>query len=195
MADRDTLALDPAGPLSGFEQTHIVQDGESVRTFLGDIAALAGGPGSVFGSKWEVAFNWNWSANVTTVSATDLGDYRELVVICRDIVTSVSVTRQLRLSTNNGASYFAGGSDYALIQSSGVHAARSSAAFQNGNSASARTVFMRLMGNIDGAIKLIQHNEGIALFQASNARVDAVQLSLNAAGNITGGQMMVLGLR
>jgi len=195
MADKDTLALDVAGLLDGSEQVHIVQDGESVRTSAGDIAALAGDPGSVFGPKWEIAFQWTWTTNVTMVDANNLGDYKELIVICKDISTSASVLRLLQLSTNNGVSYFSGATDYTLLANTGTLTNRNNAASHVRTNNGQRTIFMRLPTNIDGAIKVIQSNEGNVIFQASNAKVDAVRLLLSAAGNITGGSMMILGLR
>lgn len=196
MSDKDTLALDPAGALTGDEWTHIVQGGESVKVQLADIAAeLAGLPASVYGAKWELAFSWSWSTNVTEVIANNLGDYKELMVICRDIVCSASVVRLLRVSTNNGSTWFSSTADYQSISNTGVVTGRDNAATHLTANAAARTIFALIRPNIAGTPKYILGPEFHSLFVGSLAPINAIRLSLSAAGNITGGQMFVLGLR
>lgn len=195
MADKDTLALDEAAALTGDEWAHIVQDGESVKTQLGDIAALAGLPGSVFGAKWELAFSWNWSANVTEVVADNLGDYKELIVICRDITASASLVRLLRVSTDNGATWWSTTADYQSIANTGVITGRDNAAAHAVANAAARTIFAMIRPNIAGTPKLIYGPEFATLFVGSLNPINAVRLLLNGVGNITGGSMFVLGLR
>lgn len=196
MADKDTLALDAAAALTGDEWLHIVQGGESVKAQLADVAAeLVGLPASVYGAKWELAFTWNWSTNVTEVIANNLGDYKELIVICRDIVASASLTRHIRLSVDNGVTFFSTASDYLAIPSTGLVTTRTDAAGHGTANTAARTIFAQLRGNIAGTPKMVTGPEGMAMFVGSLSVVNAVRLGLSGAGNITGGSMFVLGLR
>ena len=195
MSDKDTLALDPATtPLSGAEQVHIVQDGESRRINIGSIAALAEDPEAVFGAKWELVHYWQWSEAVAAVPFTGLGDYQEILVVGRDITLSGSSFRHFQLSTDNGENWFTTNGDYITIANTGVIANRVDISGHATANAAVRSVYFRLSPNIPGTPKMVRGTESTMFFVGSLDVINALRMYA-VAGNITGGELFILGLR
>lgn len=195
MADKDTLALDPAGPINGSEQVAIVQDGESRRLDIGSIAALAEDPEAVFGAKWELVHHWQWSTNVPEVVFPDLGAYQEILVIGRDITITANSFRHFVVSTDNGATWFNTSGDYITVATNGTIANRTDLSGHATSNAGARTVFEHIVANIHGVPKLVRGTESNMLFVASLNVINAIKMININSGNFTGGELFILGLR
>lgn len=195
MADTDTLGLAAASALTGSEKVHIVQGGVSKQADVGEIAALVAASPSTFGAKWELISSWTYSAGVAQVAFTDLGNYKELLIIARDIVLATSGSRDFQLSVNNGSTYYNTTSDYLSIANTGVPTGRINAAGHATATTAARTVFLHLLPNINGTPKLLRTSYENELFVGSLSPVNAVRILPSAGGNITGGSAFCLGLR
>lgn len=195
MADKDTLSLALAGALTGTEKVHIVQGGASVQVDVGEIAALAGASPSTFGAKWELVSSWTYSTGVTQVAFTNLGDYKEILIIARDIVLATSGSRDFQLSVNNGSTYFNTTADYLSLAASGATTGRVNAAGHSTATTAARSIFLHLLPNINGTPKLLRTSFENELFVGSLSPINAVRILPSAGGNITGGSAFCLGLR
>jgi hypothetical protein len=147
------------------------------------------------GKPWVLAASWTYSINVTEIDFTDLGSYSDLMVMLRAVTTDAAQQRSLRVSTNNGSSYYAGATDYQSVAATGVETAATSAAGLSATTSAAATVTFLLPGcNVSGVPKLIQVVSSVVpkLFVGSTDPINAVRIVANAA-NFTGGNVYVFG--
>jgi hypothetical protein len=144
-------------------------------------------------STWTVAGTWAWSANVTNVDITGLGGYSEIIVIARAITTSSSGFRVIRVSVDGGSTFFNASGDYKSLAAAGSEANGTEITGHSSATTGAITITSHIHNNLAGQIKISTTQGGNqVLFVGSNSVINAIRLD-RTAGNITGGNMIVLG--
>lgn len=162
----------------------------------GRITAAANGSGGGGGSAaWSLIASNVISSPVASVPFINLSGYTDLMLVCRRLTTNVSSFRTVRLSTDNGASYFATSGDYVTLAVAGGETATTAALFPSVAATTAQTFGGIIYGiNADGAPKFCQPlepNPG-RLFVASTAPVNAVRVD-GGGNNLTGGTIFLYG--
>ena len=136
--------------------------------------------------------SWAWSTNIANVDVTGLANYNELLVIARQMTASLSGTRAIQLSTNNGSTFFSGATDYTDISTAGTETNASGLFFTHG---SATTLSRSIAGhiiNLDGPETMVIPSGGvIRRFAGSTSAVNAIRLTNSAGGNLTSGTLWV----
>lgn len=209
---RDALgnirAMVPEGGGGGdHASTHYDGGGDEV-----DIKQLGGYPGgtSTFlrGDKsfatppsagnWALIHTWQHSVSGDTanVDVDDL-DYDEIFVAARLVTLSVSGRIHMRVSTDNGSTFYSLSSDYVQIDANGVESGIVVFSFtHNTNATAARsgTMWARFL-NQSGVIKIaeskVNSTSPVIYFIGSTNPVDAIRIFNNAGGNFTGGRIDV----
>lgn len=178
--------------------------------------ALAAGPeGMVLTSQGEATppawlppsggggGTWIAFASITITSPVALIDIpgidaSEVLLIQDGVTKSVSGVVAGRLSVNNGASFYAGATDYGVIAQTGVVTGTSFAfGVESTNATAARSGWVTLQGlNVTGVPKMInayQPGPGLGrIFKASLLPVNALRILPSGGGNLTGGTFHVL---
>ena len=184
-ADRGLFWDDSAGQLDWLEFG-------SGLTVTGKVLSASGGGG---GGQWTLVSSTTISSPTASVPFTGLGAYTDLLVICRNLTTNVSSFRLVRLSVDNGATYFGASGDYITLAANGTVANVTAALFPNTAAATAQTFGGVIYGvNVNGAPKFCQPlepNPG-RLFVASTSPVNAIRVEGNG-NNLTGGTIFLFG--
>jgi hypothetical protein len=159
------------------------------------LSASAGGGG---GSPWDLAGSWTFSMNVAQVDFTGLAGATDIMIIARQVTQSVSTQLALRVSTNNGSSFFSASGDYIILApASGAEANSSAQIFWNTGATAARSGMVTIVGaNVIGAPRPLLNPDtssgNVRLFVADTANdIDAVRVIPSGGGNITGGSIYV----
>lgn len=143
------------------------------------------------------AASWVFSTNVASVNFTNLSPYSELLVIMRNVTCSVSGLRSIRVSDDNGGSFYAG-TAYAFIQEDGADSVSSAISMHGTVTTAARSGIVGLKGiNIFGTPKAFETINrtafGGGLFLGSLNPINAFQILNTSGGNLTGGSIFVFG--
>lgn len=154
------------------------------------IQTLGGGGG------WSLAGTWAWSANVAQVDFTGLAGATDILVLCRGITLSLSGIAVLRVSVNNGVSFFATSGDYVSITAAGVESASTGLAMYDTSATAARSGGGIIHGaNVTGAPRLMTSPMPVTtqrMFVADTANdIDAIRVIPSGGGDITGGSIYV----
>jgi hypothetical protein len=161
----------------------------------GSVAPGAGG------SAWALAGSGQTATGVydfavdgakANIDFTGLGSYNELLIIARGLVGSSGV-RQLRVSTDNGVSFYSTSGDYVFIDVTGIEASTTVLAAHSTNSLGPRSMIAHII-NTKGAAKHCVTNTASgqqSLFVASASDINAVRVFNSAAGNFTAGTVRV----
>ncbi len=162
---------------------------------FGRITAAANGSGG--SGAWALAGTWTYSSPVANVDFTGLGGYDELMVIVNNVGGTVSSANQLRLSDNNGVSFYSTSGNYLEIGTNGLPSNQDAINLNGSNTTAPRYGLARLMYNTSGVSKSIERvNVDAAapwiLFVASTAPINAIRI-LRSSGNINSGSITVLG--
>lgn len=139
--------------------------------------------------------SWTWSTNVTSVNFTNL-DYDDVLFFGRGLTASASLIRILRASTNNGSSFFSASGDYISWGTNGLTNNDSNIGFHDTANAAARTLYVYINGlkTVGPASTVVNTSATRMAFVADLFNpVNALQLLLNGAGNITGGTVALFG--
>lgn len=133
---------------------------------------------------------WAFSVNVANVDVIGLAPWNELLVIARSITASVSGTRAIQASINNGSTFYSASGDYSII---GADGAGTNSTTWLGHS-TATTAARNIIGNIKnlkGAEKEAVDSGNTRIFLASTSDINAIRLTNSAGGNLTGGSLYV----
>lgn len=162
-------------------------------TSISQVAASGGG------GAWTLIGSYNFTAvpatiaNFTGITAT------EILVVSRLLTAAATGFRIVRVSTNNGVSYFTASGDYVAV-SAGVETATGAFGLHPTTSLAAMSGTLRISPNIANVPKLGQSiqngtvSEWQRLFVADIVNpINAIQIATTGAGNITGGNVWVLG--
>jgi hypothetical protein len=138
---------------------------------------------------------WTFSTNVASVNVTGLGSYNELLIIARNITSSVSGVRDILASVDNGSTFFNTSGNYVrVVQASGTESNAVALGAAGATSATtAQTVIVHLL-NTKGPVKRAVNNGSAnfdVLFVASASDINAIQLLNTGGGNLTGGSLYV----
>ncbi|KQU77709.1 hypothetical protein ASD12_18080 [Mesorhizobium sp. Root102] len=158
---------------------------------------LQSAPPAAGGSAaWSLANSWTYSADVANVDFTNLGSYNELMLLVRNITVSVSGVRVLYVSTDNGANYRNTSGDYVNLVANNIEANTTGVGFGTSNSALARSGIIKIpQSGLNGVPKIIE-NQTLGLgsvFVQSTSPINAVRITNNTGGNLTGGTIHVFG--
>lgn len=187
LTDVDTTTTPPTDG-----QALIWDDGDSLWV-PGDVAS--GGSGS---APWSLISTNTISSAVANVDFTGLSGYTDLLIIFRNVTLSVSGQPSIRVSTDNGATYYSTSGDYVTVPASGIEAAQSFIALTNANATAARTAIGLLAAvNTTSAAKFIDRpnrdDSGSALFVANSSPINAIRALPGSGGNFNAGTIYLFG--
>jgi hypothetical protein len=150
------------------------------------------GPGT--GSAgWTLLSTASVSAAVANVDFTGLAGYSDYLIVCRGVTQSVSGVIGLRVSVNNGSSFYSTTSDYTFINSTGIEAGNAFyAGFHSVNTTAARSGMIYLPGSgAAGAVRVSipftvgsSTTDGGRLFVASTSPINALRVISSGGGNL-----------
>lgn len=155
--------------------------------------AAGGGAGS---SPWELVSTYTYSGPVANVDFTNLGDYTDVLLICRNVTLDASGLIGLRVSIDNGASFYSTSGDYLNLNTTGAPSNQTYATLGGGSTAGTlRTATSLIPGiNVDGAPKLMDQTLFQRMFVASNSPINAIRFgAFDTGANLAGGTIYVLG--
>ncbi len=182
----EELTLDNDNTLAANSSSRIPTQA-AVKSYVDAEVAGAGGSGAA----WTLAGSWTYSVDVANVDITGLGSYNELLIVLHNSTASLSGTRRIRVSTDNGATFHSTAGDYIEVAASGVQL--SSSHFQNDTAnTTARGLVLHIV-NTKGAIKAAigTSNGSNGFFVGSANDINAIRLYNSAGGNLTGGSLYV----
>lgn len=157
---------------------------------VGPLSTGGGGGGA---AAWTLAASWTWSTNVANVDFTSLGSYDELIVIVRGVSASASGTRLVRVSTDNGATFYSTSGDYITMDNNGVET--NSTGFPHSTATTAARSMVVHIRNTKGAVKsaILTAQSPVGLFVGSASDINAVRVTNTAGGNLTAGSAWIYG--
>jgi hypothetical protein len=162
----------------------------------GQVFTVVGGTGAwaAPSNPWVSVASWTYSSDVANVDFINLGAYTELMVIGDAITASISGTRNLLVSVNNGSTFYNTSGDYVDVANTGGTSNLAAIPAHSSAAATARSFIVGIMANnLTSTSKLITRSGGLtALFKASTSPINAIRI-VNASGNLTGGSIQVYG--
>lgn len=156
-----------------------------------------GGAWALAGAGWTVTgvYDQAVDGNQTSVAFTGLAGKTDILIICRLLTLASSGVAVLRVSTNNGLSFFSSSGDYVNIASTtGIEANATDLGMWATSATAARSGNACIVGANVLAPRLLHtdnpNNGRPTFFVADDANdIDAVQVIPSAGGNITGGKI------
>lgn len=151
-------------------------------------------PGSSGGGAWTLFSSTTIGAAVAQVDVTGLAGATDIIVVLRDIVLSVSGTRNLRVSVDNGATFFSTSGDYSNVPTAGNPAALTGVQFHTTSTTAARSGTIRISAaNVVATTRIIESlaTGVLHFFEASTADIDAIRILGSAGGNLNSGRVDV----
>ena len=128
----------------------------------------------------------------------NLSLYSEIYVLVRNVTQSLSGQISLRISTDNGATFLAAGTDYIPVTVAGLEGSATSMTFHNTAATAARSEVIGIKA-FNGAIgpkwaESITQTGGIYILPGTTT-LNAVRVLTTGAGNLSGGAIFVYGRR
>jgi hypothetical protein len=197
MADKEIAALAAASTLTRAELLHLIQGGNSRKATIEQI--LAAGSWRLAGGSYTSPGIWSHSADgdVATADFAGLAGAAEIMLIARLVTKGVSGVLRPWCSVDNGSSYFTGGGDYVVIQTTGAEASTSPALHATNTVVARSGAALIKNANLNGVpkpIELLNREDDAVLryFVGSTDDVDAVRVEPSGGGNLTGGTIYCL---
>lgn len=170
------------------------QEGQTmVRGANGWQPAIPPGPG--LQTRFTKVFDLEITSAMSEVIITEINTYNECLIFCMGVTASVSSFRQMQVSTDNGMTFYNTSGDYVIINPIGSVSNSSACRFHTGNAAGVRWGVLGIQGINAGGPQMIQFYPGddqLRLFVATDDPINALRISNNAGGNLTGGRLVVL---
>lgn len=147
-------------------------------------ATPSGGSGS---AAWTLASTVVIAAPTAAVDWA-VGAANDVMVIGRNLTAAGTGGRAIRLSTNDGATFYAANGDYTTLAATGVESLTERLAQTTSSVTTARTITATILGlAVNGAPKLISSaGRGEQLFVASLAPITTIRV-FDSISNLTGG--------
>lgn len=163
-------------------------------------AALSAGPGStawaLVGTGQTATGVWDFAVDgaKTNVDFVGLASYNELLIIIDAVTASGAAGRTVRVSTDNGSTFYSTSGDYVTLSAAGTVTNTGSVTFLSGGTSAASTMHTHLR-NLKGAIKSYTSSGSVAngLFRASASDINAVRVTTTTADTMNGGKIYVYG--
>lgn len=160
---------------------------------VGPYASTAGGGG---GGAWALVGSYDFGTQpaTATVDFTGLSSYNELLAIFSGVGASASTAgRLVRLSTDNGATFYSTSGDYKeIVSQAGTTVDRGSAGFVTPTSSS-QLYFTVQIRNTKGPLKLsLPAGAPTIIFTASASDVNAIRFSTGTADTMNSGKLYLL---
>lgn len=179
------------------DATHVGQftvDQQGRIVAAANVAISGGGSGAwtLAGSGFTNPGIWDFAVDgaISTFDFTNLGTPNEILIIMDAVTKSASGSVNIRVSTDNGVTFYSAGTDHFFMDTNGV-ATGSSVISQmhNTNATAARTAFTHIIGaNGPRAIGLnLTIGTSHRIFRGSTSPINAVRIIPSAGGNFTGG--------
>lgn len=186
--------LTAGGALSGLEQVHARVGGNSRRFYLPAWQLLGG--------SYTATGIWDQSndGTVSSVTFTGLAGAQDVLLIQRLVTQSVSGSSRVRLSDDNGSSYYSTSGNYVLISNLGAESnASDGGLLHDTNATAARSGVMLISSlSLSGVPKVLhsytrQSGLRTILFVAGSfPAINAVEITPHNGGNFTGGVIYCL---
>jgi hypothetical protein len=163
--------------------------------WLPDAPAGGGSAWTLAGAGQTATGVWDQTVdgNKATVDFTGLSSYSDIMLVAWNTTKSISGVLGVRVSVDNGVSFFAASGDYHSVDAAGISA---NAAFLVGmhitNTALTRSGVAFIQGAGTDAAFRTGHSLaalGYGRIVASDAVVDAVRIFPTGGGNLTGGRL------
>jgi hypothetical protein len=151
------------------------------------------GTGQTATGVWDQAVD----GNKATIDFAGLAGATEIMIVGRLVTQSVLGVPFVRVSTDNGSSYYAGASDYQSVPTTGIEANSSgSNALIDTTATAARSFSATVFGANATPPKLIlptvNRTASSVFFTASTSAVNAIRLVTSGGGNFNGGKVYCL---
>jgi hypothetical protein len=151
---------------------------------------ISGGGGS---AAWTLVSSQTIASGTANVDVNNLGGYSDILVVLADATASISQSRALRVSIDNGVSFLTASGDYQTISTAG---AISNATFMGIGTATtgARSMFW-LLTAADSADdpKLVQSSDSDSFFVRNASPIDAIRVQNGVSGTLNAGTLLVYG--
>ncbi len=184
----DTGASGPAGAAGG-PMGPPGEDGEDGEIWM---IPMAGGGGA---TPWTLIATRTCTGNANE-DFTNLGAYSELLVLTSNITRSNAVAHFAQFSSDNGATWVNGATDYQSVASTGVITTAQGMGFFQTGATPARSGSLNIFGfNVAGAPKVAQTSRTdfpMIFLVASVAAMNALRISVSA-GTMNAGTIYVFG--
>lgn len=141
--------------------------------------------------------SWTYASNVPQVDFAGLGSYSEILIVTNGITKSVSGETGLRVSTNNGSSFFSGASDYERTSNDGLVVLDTIVNMHNTVTTAARSTSCSILAsNVAGVYKVIHRSTRAGdgetcRFIGSTDPINAIRILPSGGGNFTAGNIQI----
>ena len=145
------------------------------------------------GTSWVLISSWDGAVDppIAELDVINLGSSNELMFIIQRVGVSSSEFRRVRVSTDNGASFYNASGDYLQINSSGNATNRDSLA-RTGTASAVANSLSGVIQNLKGPVKLAEVGGEFnrVHFIGSTADINAIRINADGA-NMTSGAIYV----
>lgn len=149
------------------------------------------GPGTV--APYQTIVDQTLPSPASVIDVNNLAGYTDIMVFADSLTKSVSGQHLIRLSVDNGSTFYSAATDYSQLQADGTVAAASGLSMHATNATAARTALAQITKYPSPVYpQLYSVNRAFAVyFKASPLEVNAIRLQPSAGGNFTGGRIIV----
>lgn len=145
--------------------------------------------------EWGLIAEWIFTINVPQVDFTDLDHYSELLILSQAVTKSVSGVLSLRVSSDNGSSFYSASGDYATISTAGARTNTTSISMHTTNATAARDSICHIPAfNLDARKPVITPTAStVAQLITQALGMNAIRVFPSAGGNLTAGAIYLFG--
>lgn len=169
----------------------------------GRITAAANGSGGGGSAAWALVGTGQTATGVydfavdgakANIDFVGLSSYNELLIVLNELTTATSTVRYVRVSVDNGASFYGTVGDYVIMSTTGTKTNTDAMGFHNTSTTAGRSYATHIL-NTKGPRKVT--GAGVVTnqvwFVASTSDINAIRVVNSGGTNITGGTVHVYG--